>query len=72
MKVKDLQNKLNNINGNLDINIEVLTDTTPDEYAHYSIDTVEVCNFIKWSEYTPTEPIKRIGETSILNIKTKY
>ena len=72
MKVKELKNKLNDIDENLGVSVEVLTDTTPDEYEHYSVDTVEVCNFTEWSEYTPTEPIKRIGTTSKLNIRTKY
>ena len=71
MKVKELKNKLNDIDENLNISIEILTDTTPDEYKYYSIDIIEVCNFTKWSEYTSSGPIKRIVITSKLNIKTK-
>ena len=36
MKVKELRNKLNDIDENLGVSVEVLTDTTPDEYEHFS------------------------------------
>ena len=68
MKVKELRNKLNasDIDENLEVSIEVLTATTPDEYEHFSIDRVEVCDFNKWNEKK-----KGFDETPKLNIITK-
>ena len=66
MKVKELRNKLNDIDENLEVSVEVLTDTTPDEYEHYSISRVEVCNFNKWNEKK-----KGFDKTPKLNIITK-
>ena len=67
MKIKELKSKLNDIDENLEVIIEVLTDTTPDEYEHFSIDEIEVCEFRKWNEKS-----NGFDGTPKLNISTKY
>ena len=66
MKVKELKNKLNDFDENLEVNIEVLTDTTPDEYTHYSISEIDICEFARFNEKT-----NDWDKTPKLNIITK-